>query len=138
MKMSGKHRANSVLTVETLSAHSILRKNWDSGFSVRALKGYEESLTRNVEVAISQVSKIGKNQNTVAIDEVVSRFGFDVMGEIGFNKSFGNLKNGKTAEAIKVSKFWKSERAQSRIRRLFSLTLPFPLTSLFRSSLKKQ
>lgn len=102
MRSSGHNPSNSVLTVHTMAEHSRLRKNWDSSFSIRALKGYEECLSRNVELAISQVSNFGKDQKSVAIDEIVSWFAFDVMGELGFNKSFGNLKEGKTVKAIKV------------------------------------
>lgn len=102
MRSSGNNPSDSVLTAHTMAEHSRLRRNWDSSFSVRALRGYEECLSRNVELAIAQVSNFGKDQKSVAIDEIVSWFAFDVMGELGFNKSFGNLKEGKTVEAIKV------------------------------------
>lgn len=96
-------RTSSVHSVVSMIEHANKRRNWDSAFSVSALKGYEECLARNVEMAISQVSKLGKDQNPVAVNEVISWFGFDVMGEIGFGKSFGNLENDKTVEAVKVS-----------------------------------
>ena len=84
--------------------HANKRRNWDSAFSVSALKGYEECLARNVEMAISQVSKLGKDQNPVAVNEVISWFGFDVMAESDFGQSFGMIKEGKTVEAIEVGR----------------------------------
>lgn len=85
-----------------MAEHSRLRKNWDSGFAVRALRSYEECLRKNVELAISRISKLGKDHSTVAVDEIVSWFAFDFMSEVGFNRSFGNLKEGKTVPIVKV------------------------------------
>lgn len=87
-----------------MAEHARLRKNWDSGFSNTALKGYEECIRQNVEMTISQVSDLAKNQQIIAIDEVIYWFGFDLMGELGFSKSFGNIKERKIAQALKVSK----------------------------------
>jgi len=53
-------QAYNLQSTPTMADHAVRRKNWDAGFSAKALRGYEECVIRNVNLTISQINKFGK------------------------------------------------------------------------------
>jgi len=83
--------------------HNKRRRDWDPAFSLKALQSYEPNITRNAEAFIDQITKFSaKNDGRVDVKEPLMWFGFDVMGELGFGRSFGTLQDGKTSHEVEL------------------------------------
>ncbi|CAN9121715.1 unnamed protein product [Alternaria alternata] len=81
--------------------HRQRRKVWDRAFNAKALREYEPRLNRHALALISRL----KEQATfpsVRITSWVNFYSFDVMGDIGFNRSFGMVESGEEAHVIKL------------------------------------
>ena len=84
--------ADNVLTVSDPNAHSRMRRNLSHGFSASALSSQEGLVQRFIDKFIE---KIGENPNDPK--EMVmwlNLITFDIIGELAFGESFGNLDAG--------------------------------------------
>lgn len=79
--------------------HNRRRRDWDPAFSTKALAGYHENIYRNADMLLDQVEKLSK-QGPFDLKETLLWFGFDMMGELGFARSFGTLQDGKTSHVV--------------------------------------
>ncbi|PHH72972.1 hypothetical protein CDD80_4116 [Ophiocordyceps camponoti-rufipedis] len=78
--------------------HSLRRKAWDKAFSGKALRNYEP---RVASCTAQLVAVIDEAQGQpVDASSLFIFYGFDVMGEIGFGRSFNILSDGVLPEAI--------------------------------------
>lgn len=75
------------------------RRDWDPAFSIKALAGYKSNIQRNAETLLDQVARLSRD-GLVDIRECMMWFGFDVMGELGFGRSFGTLEAAKTSAVV--------------------------------------
>lgn len=80
--------------------HRERRKLWDRAFSAKALREYEPRLNRHALMFIEQL-KERVNAPSLRLSEWINYYSFDVMGDIGFSRSFGMLEKGKEDELIK-------------------------------------
>ncbi|RDL30137.1 uncharacterized protein BP5553_10415 [Venustampulla echinocandica] len=72
--------------------HTKRRKDWDRGFSSRALRDYEP---RVVKYTDQLVAHIQSTQGTpVNVSDWFNFYSFDVMGDLAFGKSFNMLRDG--------------------------------------------
>jgi cytochrome P450 len=94
----------SLQTEPKITAHNRRRRDWDPAFKIKALETYEPSILQNSEVLMSQVERLSAN-GLVDIKECMLWFGFDVMGELGFGRSFGVLKEGQTSSIVHLVEF---------------------------------
>ncbi|KAH8776653.1 cytochrome P450 [Diaporthe sp. PMI_573] len=90
---------HSLQNEPTLPEHSRRRRDWDPAFSIKALAGYKSNIQRNAETLLDQVARLSRD-GLVDIRECMMWFGFDVMGELGFGRSFGTLEAAKTSDVV--------------------------------------
>ncbi|KXJ88976.1 cytochrome P450 [Microdochium bolleyi] len=78
-------------------AHRQRRKAWDKALSVKALNSYEPQIKAQVDALIRQLYSHGQ----VNITDWSMFFAFDLVGQVGFSKDFGQLSSGKEHSAIR-------------------------------------
>ena len=85
--------ADNVLTVTDPGIHSRMRRNLSHGFSATALGSQEALVQRFIDQFLNSI----KNNQQQAIDMVkwLNLTTFDIIGELAFGESFGNLDSGK-------------------------------------------
>lgn len=77
------------------------RRIWDQAFSVRALQSYEEQLKSSTRQVMQQLNKLAENgKNSIPVDEWCCLYSFDIMGELGFSRSFKMVQKGKFSNEI--------------------------------------
>ncbi|KAF4547171.1 Cytochrome P450 monooxygenase [Elsinoe fawcettii] len=96
---NGEPDIHSLQNEPTLPEHNRRRRDWDPAFSMRALSTYKDNIRRNADDLMEQIAHLCK-QGKVDIRECMMWFGFDVMGELGFGRSFGTVKAGKTSPEV--------------------------------------
>jgi hypothetical protein len=97
---AGEHiEGFSLHTSRDKKDHRERRRVWDRAFNAKVLREYEPRINRHMAMLIQQLDeRAGK---TLRINEWVNFYSFDVMGDIGFSKSFGMLEKGKEDQLIK-------------------------------------
>ncbi|KAG8169482.1 hypothetical protein KVR01_000227 [Diaporthe batatas] len=90
---------HSLQSEPTLPEHNRRRRDWDPAFSIKALAGYKSNIQRNAEMLLDQVTRLS-HDGLVDIRECMMWFGFDVMGELGFGRSFGTMEVAKTSDVV--------------------------------------
>ncbi|KAL2841034.1 cytochrome P450 [Aspergillus pseudoustus] len=93
-----------------ISDHNRRRRDWDPAFSIKALESYEPNILRNASLLIEQLERLAimtaaGDGGTLDIKEALLWFGFDVMGELGFGRSFGTLAEAKTSRLVYLVEF---------------------------------
>jgi cytochrome P450 len=91
----------SVHSERSKQAHGRRRRVWDQAFSAKALRDYEPRLNRHALALMSQL-KEQVDQPSVRISDWMNFYSFDVMGDVGFNRSFDMVENGEEADVIKL------------------------------------
>lgn len=81
--------------------HKQRRKAWDHAFNAKALREYEPRLNRHA-LALMTKLKEEAQKPIVRITNWVNFYSFDVMGDIGFSRSFGMLEKGEEDPMIKL------------------------------------
>lgn len=75
------------------------RRIWDQAFSVRALSGYEDELRKTTHAVMMQLedqaTKASKTSAPVSVDQWCMFYSFDIMGLLGFSRSFDMVEAGK-------------------------------------------
>lgn len=90
---------HSLQNEPTMPEHSRRRRDWDPAFSIKALNGYKKNIQRNADLLLDQIARLLKS-GSVDIRECMMWFGFDVMSELGFGRSFGTLKAAKISPEV--------------------------------------
>ncbi|OJK03510.1 hypothetical protein ASPACDRAFT_49664 [Aspergillus aculeatus ATCC 16872] len=79
--------------------HRKRRKAWDRGFSIKSLGVYEPRIKAKADQLVAHIAaNLGNPIDATAWSMFLS---FDVMGDVGFGKNFGNLITGVEHPAIK-------------------------------------
>ncbi|KAF1808400.1 putative cytochrome P450 [Eremomyces bilateralis CBS 781.70] len=96
----GHHiEGSSLHTCRDKKEHRDRRRIWDRGFNAKALRDYEPRVMRHTTLLMDQLKeRAGK---TLRFSDWVNFYSFDVMGDIGFSRSFGMLEKGKEDQVIK-------------------------------------
>lgn len=94
----------SLQTQPKMSDHNRRRRDWDPAFRIKALESYQPNIIRNAELLLQQIEQLS-TEGPVDIKECMLWFGFDVMGELGFGRSFGTLKDAKTSSIVHLVEF---------------------------------
>lgn len=90
---------HSLQNEPTLSEHARRRRDWAPAFSVRALNRYKGNIRRNAGMLLDQIERLSR-VGLVDVRECMMWFGFDVMGELGFGRSFGTLEAARTSPEV--------------------------------------
>lgn len=99
--ISREASGDSLQTTQDKMEHRQRRKTWDHAFNAKALRDYEPRLNRHALTLISRL-KEESSKGPVRITNWLNFYSFDVMGDVGFNRSFGMLEKGKEDEIIKL------------------------------------
>ncbi|KAI7772214.1 hypothetical protein LZL87_014124 [Fusarium oxysporum] len=90
--------------------HALRRKVWDRGLNAKAMRDYEPRIEKYTRLLMSQLQqRCGK---PVDITEWCGFYGFDVMGDLAFGKSFNMLNDGVKhyyMELTQMSTLWGSQ-----------------------------
>ncbi|KAJ0423362.1 cytochrome P450 [Aspergillus carlsbadensis] len=89
----------SLQTQPKITDHNRRRRDWDPAFSIKALESYQPNILRNTELLLHQFERLSR-QGPVDVKEGMLWFGFDMMGELGFGRSFGTLKEAKLSAIV--------------------------------------
>lgn len=82
------------------------RRIWDRAFNVKALSSYEPCLRTFTEAIMQKIDSKAGTQSSLNVDEWCVFFAFDIMGQIGFSKSFDMTGQGRfTNEIVILEKF---------------------------------
>jgi hypothetical protein len=74
---------------------------WDHALNVKALRDYEPRLDRHALALMTQLKEQAK-QPSVRFTNWVNFYSFDVMGDVGFSRSFGMVDKGEEADEVKL------------------------------------
>jgi cytochrome P450 len=91
----------SMQTTRDKDEHKRRRKAWDYAFNAKALREYEPRLNRHTLALVSQLKEQAKNPS-IRFTNWANFYSFDVMGDVGFSRSFDMLKKGEEDEMIKL------------------------------------
>ncbi|KAK2785655.1 hypothetical protein FQN52_008343 [Onygenales sp. PD_12] len=123
--------SRSLQQIRDKAAHSKQRRAWDRGFSMKALATYEPRVLAHCAEILSQLSTRSQNgTKPVEISQWLDYFGFDVMGDLAFGKSFNMAKSGDAHYALK-----QMENSRTMVGALmnapwtFNLLLSLPFVS---------
>ncbi len=92
----------AVVTTRSREEHDWRRRIWDFGYSIKALQQHEDTIleyARMVEAAIDE--RMGQ---TIEVTKWFEYYGFDVMGAVQYNQSFGMLESGQNHWVLDVFK----------------------------------
>lgn len=91
----------STQTTRDKDDHRRRRKDWDHAFNAKALREYEPRLNRHALALMERLREQAK-QPVVRFTNWVNFYSFDVMGDVGFSRSFGMMEKGEEADVIKL------------------------------------
>jgi cytochrome P450 len=92
----------SVLNIRDKAEHRVRRKAWDHAFNAKALREYEPRLNRHARGLMAQLKEQAQVSESVRITNWVNYYSFDVVGDVGFNRSFGMVEKGEEDESIRL------------------------------------
>lgn len=91
----------STHTTRDKDEHRRRRKNWDFAFNTKALREYEPRLNRHAMALMTRLQEQAAKP-VVRLTNWVNFYSFDVMGDVGFSRSFGMMEKGEEADVIKL------------------------------------
>jgi len=91
----------STQTTRNKEEHRRRRRDWDHALNAKALREYEPRLNRHALALMSRLQEQAK-QPVVRFTNWVNFYSFDVMGDVGFSRSFGMMERGEEADVIKL------------------------------------
>lgn len=97
----GEAAGHSLQTTSDKAEHRQRRKIWDRAFNAKALREYEPRLNRHALALMSKLKEQSQH-GSVRINDWLNFYSFDVMGDVGFNRSFDMIDNGKEDALIKL------------------------------------
>ncbi|KAI1091765.1 monooxygenase [Rostrohypoxylon terebratum] len=90
-------KKNHIVSATDLDDHRRRRRAWDKAFSTKALQKYEPRIKALIDKFVSQVTC---HREPVDARDWCMYLAFDIIGEIGFGKTFGCVENGQKHPAI--------------------------------------
>ncbi|KAH7166464.1 cytochrome P450 [Dactylonectria macrodidyma] len=94
------HPMHSVQSTRDVKEHARRRKIWDRGFGPKALRNYEPRVAQYTDLLLSRIQEnAGKSMDA---SRWSNYYGFDVMGDLAFGKSFDMLKAGVAHSHMKL------------------------------------
>ncbi|GAB7355616.1 hypothetical protein MBLNU459_g6340t1 [Dothideomycetes sp. NU459] len=94
------HPSSALLFFRDRATHDRRRRIWSPGFSDKALRGYEPRIQRYNDLLMAQIESSGGEP--MDISKWLGFYSFDVMGDLGFGRSFDMLAKGQMHWAIGV------------------------------------
>ncbi|KAF5009948.1 hypothetical protein FDECE_3855 [Fusarium decemcellulare] len=104
----------SVQATRDKQEHAVRRKVWDRGLNAKALRDYEPRVEKYTRILMSQLEQ--RRGKPIDITEWFNFYGFDVMGDLAFGKSFNMLTDGVAHYYMKLthtSTLWGTQFGRS-------------------------
>lgn len=95
------HPIRAIFHTRSKFEHEKRRQVWAPGLSTQALKAYQPRIESNIAGLVQQIERHGARREVVNASRWFNYLSFDVMGDIGFGKSFGMLDKGEKLEVLK-------------------------------------
>ncbi|KAM0521116.1 hypothetical protein ACHAPE_002589 [Trichoderma viride] len=89
------HPSMSLVTTRYKPLHAARRREWNSGFTTKALLEHEAKILKYVDKLDQCIEADAKSGKITDMRNLLLWFGFDIMGEFVFSKSFGMLETQK-------------------------------------------
>jgi tryprostatin B 6-hydroxylase len=86
------HPNFSLVTSRVKSRHAKRRRQWNQGFSTKAVAQYEEKILKYIDELDACIEGDARAHKVSDVTNLFFWFGFDAMGDFVFNKSFGMLR----------------------------------------------
>jgi hypothetical protein len=96
-------RALSLHSTVDKGHHSARRRIWDAGFNAKALRSYEMEIKRTTDALVEQMQVHSEDNKVVNLEEWCMFYGFDIMGKVGFSRSFDLIGQASLSRGVKVS-----------------------------------
>ena len=94
-----------LIETRDIEDHRRRRRPWDTALSTKSLAKYDEAMQRTVGHCLDGLASPGSEGKVVDITRWVSLFAWDVMGNVGFGKDFGQVSSGGSEHwAVKALK----------------------------------
>jgi cytochrome P450 family 628 len=90
---------SSLHTTRDKKNHKERRRIWDRAFNTKALKEYEPRINRHTALLMQQLED--RAAKDLRFDQWINFYSFDVMGDVGFSKSFDMLEKGREDRVIR-------------------------------------
>lgn len=88
--------------------HALLKKQSHHSYSPNAVADVSEFVTPQIELLVSQLSKIARTEGKVDLSKWLGFFAFDAVTDLAFGKSFGCLKGGGDGGVGKINEnYWR-------------------------------
>ncbi|ETS87895.1 hypothetical protein PFICI_01723 [Pestalotiopsis fici W106-1] len=134
------HGRPDIVAVRDPVEHSIQRRQLAHAFSTKSLRGQEGIIQGYLDHFVDQMGKLSSENGGIEIGEAFNWLTFDIIGDLAFGESFGDVASGKTHFWVEVimSSFFVITLANIRKRIPASvLALPFLIPMSFLSNVKK-
>jgi hypothetical protein len=95
------HPIRAIFHTRSKVEHEKRRQVWAPGLSTKALKAYHLRIESNIASLVQQIDGHNAKRETVNVSRWFNYLSFDVMGDVGFGKSFGMLDKGEKVEVLK-------------------------------------
>ncbi|KAH9900473.1 cytochrome P450 [Xylariomycetidae sp. FL2044] len=93
---------NAVVLARDRKEHDRRRRIWDYAFSFKSLKGHEQTILEHCELVQKAISE--RLHTPINVTKWFEYYGFDVMGMVHYNQSFGMLETGHNHWVLDVFK----------------------------------
>ncbi|KAL7930099.1 cytochrome P450 [Trichoderma chlorosporum] len=85
--------SQALVTTRNKSVHAVRRREWNSGFTTKALFEHEAKILKYVDKLDQCIAEDAKLEKVTNMRDLLLWFGFDIMGDFVFSKSFDMLEN---------------------------------------------
>lgn len=92
----------STNTTRDRAAHDRRRRLLAPAFSDKALRGYAPRIQRYNDLLVNRIDEFAAAGKPMNVTKWFGFYGFDMMGDLVFNKSFNMLESGETHWAVKL------------------------------------
>ncbi|KAI5814629.1 cytochrome P450 [Pyronema omphalodes] len=96
----GKDESVSVFQMRDAAQHRVRRRGWDKAFNGSSISLYRDRVHDCMTTIISQL----KTRRTVDFNNWASYLAFDIIGQVGFSKSYKMLETGEMHKAVTCQK----------------------------------
>lgn len=94
-----------LIETRDIEDHRRRRRPWDTALSTKSLAKYDEAMQRTVGHCLDGLASPETEEKAIDITRWVSLFAWDVMGNVGFGKDFGQVSSGGSEHwAVKAMK----------------------------------
>ncbi|KAF2466583.1 cytochrome P450 [Lindgomyces ingoldianus] len=116
---------SSLHTTRDKRDHKERRKIWERAFNAKSLREYEPRLNRHGRALIERLREHAA-EPALRISNWINFYSFDIMGDVGFSRSFGMMEKGK--EDILIEQLHKSMAPVSLLTHVY-----WPMSLLMRT-----